>query len=147
MSLILDDQLCFALYSTSHAMNRAYREPLRALGLTYPQYLVMLVLWQKDDISVSDIGARLYLDSATLTPLLKRLEAMDLVQRTRAMHDERSVIVTVTAAGQQLKREARRVPMQIAKAMDSSLDEIVDLRDRLGTLRSHLLEAGQSAEI
>jgi hypothetical protein len=86
MSLILDDQLCFALYSTSHALNRAYREPLRALGLTYPQYLVMLVLWQQDEVSVSEIGSRLYLDSATLTPLLKRLEGMQLVERQRAPH-------------------------------------------------------------
>jgi DNA-binding MarR family transcriptional regulator len=146
MSLILDDQLCFALYSTSHAMNRAYREPLRALGLTYPQYLVMLVLWQKDALSVSDIGSRLYLDSATLTPLLKRLEGLGLVQRSRAPSDERSVIVTVTDAGRQLKREARRVPMQIARAMNSSLDDIVDLRGKLSSLRAHLLQASQPAD-
>ncbi len=146
MSLILDDQLCFALYSTSHAMNRAYREPLRALGLTYPQYLVMLVLWQKDALSVSDIGSRLYLDSATLTPLLKRLEGLGLVQRSRAPSDERSVIVTVTDAGRQLKREARRVPMQIARAMNSSLDDIVDLRGKLASLRAHLLQASQPAD-
>ncbi len=147
MSLILDDQLCFALYSTSHALNRAYREPLRALGLTYPQYLVMLVLWQQDEVSVSDIGSRLYLDSATLTPLLKRLEGMQLVERKRAPHDERSVLVRLTPAGRQLKREARRVPMQIAKTMGSSLDEIVDLRGRLGVLRKRLLEARAAAEI
>jgi DNA-binding MarR family transcriptional regulator len=147
MSLILDDQLCFALYSTSHALNRAYREPLRALGLTYPQYLVMLVLWQQDEVSVSEIGSRLYLDSATLTPLLKRLEGMQLVERQRAPHDERSVLVRLTPAGRQLKREARRVPMQIAKAMGSSLDEIVDLTGRLGVLRGRLLQARASADI
>jgi DNA-binding MarR family transcriptional regulator len=105
-----------------------------------------LVLWQKDALSVSDIGSRLYLDSATLTPLLKRLEGLGLVQRSRAPSDERSVIVTVTDAGRQLKREARRVPMQIARAMNSSLDDIVDLRGKLSSLRAHLLQASQPAD-
>jgi DNA-binding MarR family transcriptional regulator len=147
MSLMLDDQLCFALHSTSNAMHRAYREPLRPLGLTYPQYLVMLVLWQQDEISVSEIGTRLYLDSATLTPLLKRLEAINLVERKRALHDERSVIVSLTPAGRDLKRVARRVPMQIAKAMNSTLDDIVDLKGRLDLLRSRLLKAAESVDI
>ncbi len=138
MSLKLDDQLCFALYSTSHAMSRAYREPLRRVGLTYPQYLVMLVLWQEDGISVSSVGERLFLDSATLTPLLKRLENMQLVQRTRDVNDERSVIVTLTDAGRALKREARRVPLEIARAMGDSLSDVAELKARVEVLRGNL---------
>ncbi len=138
MSLILDDQLCFALYSTSHAMSRAYREPLKRLGLTYPQYLVMLVLWEEDGISVSSVGQRLFLDSATLTPLLKRLEGMQLVERKRDATDERSVRVTLTESGRAIKREARRVPLEIAKAMGDSMHDVVDLKTRIEVLRDNL---------
>jgi DNA-binding MarR family transcriptional regulator len=143
MSLVLDDQLCFALYSTSHAMNRVYREPLRRLGLTYPQYLAMLVLWQQDGLAVSDIGARLFLDSATLTPLLKRLEAMGLVTRTRDEADERIVVVRLTEQGRVLKREARRVPLKIAEAMGVPLNQISDLKTELAALRGNLLASAQ----
>ncbi len=138
MSLILDDQLCFALYSTSHAMSRAYREPLKRLGLTYPQYLVMLVLWEEDGISVSSVGQRLFLDSATLTPLLKRLEGMQLVERKRDATDERSVRVTLTESGRAIKREARRVPLEIARAMGDSMHDVVDLKTRIEVLRDNL---------
>jgi DNA-binding MarR family transcriptional regulator len=138
VSLILDDQLCFALYSTSHAMSRAYREPLKRLGLTYPQYLVMLVLWEEDGISVSSVGQRLFLDSATLTPLLKRLEGMQLVERKRDATDERSVRVTLTESGRAIKREARRVPLEIAKAMGDSMHDVVDLKTRIEVLRDNL---------
>jgi DNA-binding MarR family transcriptional regulator len=119
-------------------MSRAYREPLRRVGLTYPQYLVMLVLWQEDGISVSSVGERLFLDSATLTPLLKRLENMQLVQRTRDVNDERSVIVTLTDAGRALKREARRVPLEIARAMGDSLSDVAELKARVEVLRGNL---------
>jgi DNA-binding MarR family transcriptional regulator len=138
VSLILDDQLCFALYSTSHAMSRAYREPLKRLGLTYPQYLVMLVLWEEDGISVSSVGQRLFLDSATLTPLLKRLEGMQLVERKRDATDERSVRVTLTESGRAIKREARRVPLEIARAMGDSMHDVVDLKTRIEVLRDNL---------
>ena len=106
--LLLDSQLCFALYSTSLAMNKVYRKLLRGLDLTYPQYLVMLVLWERDEITVTDIGERLFLDSATLTPLLKRLEAAGLVTRTRAQDDERQVIVTLTRQGRSRAPRHRR---------------------------------------
>ena len=95
----LDDQLCFTLYSTSLAMGKLYRKLLKPLGLTYPQYLVMMVLWEKDEQIVSDIGARLFLDSATLTPLLKRMEEAGLVSRVRASGDERQVVISLKAAG------------------------------------------------
>lgn len=114
--LQLDGQLCFALYSASLAMNKLYRGLLAGLGLTYPQYLVMLVLWEADRERISDIGERLFLDSATLTPLLKRLEKAGLVTRTRAIDDERSVIVALTGAGRALRRRATAVPPRVACA-------------------------------
>ena len=114
--LALDDQLCFALYSASLAMNKLYRGLLADLGITYPQYLVMLVLWERDGLRISDIGERLYLDSATLTPLLKRLEKAGLLQRARAIDDERSVIVTLTSSGRALRKRASAIPPQVACA-------------------------------
>ena len=101
--LALDAQLCFALYSASLAMTKLYKPLLDRLGLTYPQYLVMLVLWEEDAMSVKEIGERLFLDSGTLTPLLKRLEAAGLVKRTRSTEDERQVIVALTPQGEGLK--------------------------------------------
>jgi DNA-binding MarR family transcriptional regulator len=98
----LDGQLCFALYSTSLAMSKLYRKLLRGLGLTYSQYLVMMVLWEKNQLTVSEVGERLFLDSATLTPLLKRMEAADLLTRTRAASDERQVIISLTPHGDAL---------------------------------------------
>ena len=115
-NLQLDQQLCFALYSATHAMTRSYKRALAAVGLTYPQYLVMLVLWEADRERISDIGERLFLDSATLTPLLKRLEKAGLVTRTRAIDDERSVIVALTGAGRALRRRATAVPPRVACA-------------------------------
>lgn len=105
-SLRLDDQLCFALYSTSLALNKVYRKALAPLGLTYSQYLVMMVLWEQDRRDVSEIGERLSLDSATLTPLLKRMEAAGQLHRARAAADERQVVATLSPAGQELKRRA-----------------------------------------
>src|SRR5947209_6616566 len=113
LPLMLGDQLCFAVYSTAHAFNRFYKPLLERLGLTYPQYLVMLVLWERDGVAVKDIGERLFLDSGTLTPLLKRMEQAGLVKRTRSSEDERQVLVALTAQGQALKDKARAVPMSI----------------------------------
>ncbi len=143
MSQRLNEQLCFALHSTAHAMNRAYRAPLKALGLTYPQYLCMLVLWERDGISVSAIGARLYLDSATLTPLLKRLAAMGLVIRQRAPDDERSVLVLLTPSGQALKHKARGIPPAIAAATNWSGAQVSELKSCLEALRMQLLRCEQ----
>src|ERR1700751_5827437 len=114
--LRLDNQICFAIYSTAHAFNRVYKPLLDRLGLTYPQYLVMLVLWEKDGVSVKDIGERLFLDSGTLTPLLKRLEAAQLIKRTRSKEDERQVLIALTAQGKALKEKARAVPHSILAA-------------------------------
>ena len=134
----LDHQLCFALYSSSLVMTKLYKPVLGVLGLTYPQYLVLLVLWENDAIGVGELGERLYLDSGTLTPLLKRMEAAGLLARERAASDERRVIVTLTAAGRALRRKAEGVPMQVACATGCKLDEISELTAQLQALRSNV---------
>src|SRR5437879_6931036 len=139
--LQLDNQICFAVYSTAHAFNRVYKPLLEKLGLTYPQYLVMLVLWERDGVPVKDIGERLFLDSGTLTPLLKRLETAELIKRTRSTEDERQVLIALTPKGQALKEKARAVPEGILARSACSLGElsaikkdIVALRDRLNAV-------------
>lgn len=136
--LRLDNQICFAVYSAAHAFNRVYKPLLDRLGLTYPQYLVMLVLWERDDVPVKDIGERLFLDSGTLTPLLKRLEAAHLVKRTRSSEDERQVLIALTAQGHALKDKARAVPQSILAASDCSVSELVAMKDEIVALRDRL---------
>jgi DNA-binding MarR family transcriptional regulator len=136
--LQLDNQLCFALYSTSLAMTKLYKPLLDDMGITYPQYLVLLVLWEGDGVAVSELGRRLYLDSGTLTPLLKRLEAMGLVSRLRDAADERRVLVTLTAAGRRLRTKAQRIPGCVMAATHCDLHEVVQLTRRLQGLRSQL---------
>jgi DNA-binding MarR family transcriptional regulator len=136
--LLLDHQLCFALYAASLAMTKLYKPLLDPLGLTYPQYLVMLVLWQADGLTVSQIGERLALDSGTLTPLLKRLESAGLVQRLRDTTDERRVLLQLTAAGRALKARALHVPQSIAAASGCELSELSSLTARLQALRQQL---------
>ncbi|QCK85971.1 MarR family transcriptional regulator [Phreatobacter aquaticus] len=137
----LDDQLCFAVYSAAHAFNRVYKPLLDRLGLTYPQYLVMLVLWDRDDQSVKAIGEKLTLDSGTLTPLLKRLEARGLVTRRRDVADERSVRIGLTDAGRSLRDAAKAVPIAIGCAVDRPWEEAVRLRQELVRLREALDKA------
>lgn len=136
--LMLGNQLCFAVYSTAHAFNRVYKPLLDRLGLTYPQYLVMLALWERDGVPIKDIGERLFLDSGTLTPLLKRLEAAHLIKRTRSREDERQVLVALTAQGQALKEKARGVPPAILAASGCSLGELAALKKNLVALRDQL---------
>lgn len=136
--LQLSEQLCFAVYSTAHAFNHTYKPLLKPLGLTYPQYLVMLVLWEQDGVTVSDIGSRLQLDSGTLTPLLKRLEVAGLVTRQRDSNDERQVRVGLTNAGQALRERAREIPRRIAGVIGRQLPEIIALRRQLTQLRDAL---------
>jgi len=137
--LLLDQQLCFALYSANLALNKVYRKLLSRLELTYPQYLVMLVLWEGDEIRGTDIGERLFLDSATLTPLLKRLEIAGLLVRYRATTDERQVIIALTDAGRALREKAQSVPEAVMCATDCSLDEIVNIKQQLEKLRGKLI--------
>src|SRR3954447_10951939 len=112
-ALLLDNQVCFPLYAAARAVTQAYQPLLAALGLTYPQYLVLLVLWEEDGLSVTQIGRRLHLDSGTLTPLLKRLAPAGLVRRARAAGDGRGVQVFLTAAGRRLERRAEEVPQAL----------------------------------
>ncbi|RTL15005.1 MAG: MarR family transcriptional regulator [Burkholderiales bacterium] len=143
--LQLDRQLCFALYSSSLAMTRIYKPLLAPLGLTYPQYLVMLVLWEADGPSVSQLGQRLSLDSGTLTPLLKRLETLGHLERRRARDDERRVDIFLTPQGRQLRNQALDIPAQLACASACELDEVFALTERLQRLRQQLNRAADAA--
>lgn len=126
--LRLDLQLCFPLYAASRAMVQAYTPLLSKLGLTYPQYLVMLVLWEADGVTVKALGEKLYLDSGTLTPLLKRLETLAFVRRERSTEDARSVRVSLTPQGRALRRKAASIPEAIACRTGLSLEELSRLR-------------------
>lgn len=136
--LRLDEQVCFSLHAAARAFNGVYRTALKDLGITYPQYLVMLVLWEHGELPVKKIGERLRLDSGTLSPLLKRLEAAGHVERRRSVEDERSVSVRVTGAGLALREKARAVPRAISAATGLSLGEVRDLRARLDSLTAAL---------
>jgi DNA-binding MarR family transcriptional regulator len=137
-ALTLGQQLCFAVYSAAHAFNRAYKPLLDRFGLTYPQYLVLLALWQQDSMTVKRIGEELGLDSGTLSPLLKRLEAAGYVRRMRDPADERQVIVSLTEGGRGLKTEAFTILAEIGKATGCSLEEVGELRDALHRLTQRL---------
>ncbi|AIF47451.1 MarR family winged helix-turn-helix transcriptional regulator [Dyella japonica] len=132
--LLLDQQLCFALYAASRSVTGLYRPLLEPLGLTYPQYLVMLVLWEQDGLTVRELGQRLQLDSGTLTPLLKRLQAAELVTRQRRAEDEREVDIRLTEAGFALREKASRIPECLAQCMQLPLDQVQSLRDELKRL-------------
>ncbi|QCR34648.1 MarR family winged helix-turn-helix transcriptional regulator [Nissabacter sp. SGAir0207] len=138
--LHLDQQMCFALYSANLALNKVYRKLLAQLGLTYPQYLVMLVLWEREGVTVSEIGERLFLDSATLTPLLKRLEAAGLLSRRRAASDERQVLISLTDAGRALRQQAQAVPEAVACAAECDVEELNAIKQQLELLRGKLLK-------
>jgi MarR family transcriptional regulator, organic hydroperoxide resistance regulator len=137
-SLLLDEQLCFALYAASRRMTAVYRPLLEALELTYPQYLVMLVLWERDGLTVRELGARLQLDSGTLTPLLKRLEQAGLVVRRRRQSDEREVEISLTDAGHKLHERAKEIPRCLAERLCMSVDAFTRLRDELKSLAAQL---------
>jgi DNA-binding MarR family transcriptional regulator len=145
-TLKLGNQLCFSVYATAHAFNAAYKPLLEPLGLTYPQYLAMLVLWDQDDLSVSAIGEQLGLDSGTLTPLLKRLEALGLVERQRNPADERQLRVSLTEGGRALKAKARAVPPQVLAASGLTLDQLLRLKREIDVLAANLRSAPDEAE-
>jgi DNA-binding MarR family transcriptional regulator len=140
-ALRLDNQLCFALHSTSLMMTKVYKPLLQSIGLTYPQYLAMLVLWEGDGITVSDISARLLTDPGSLTPLLKRLEGEGLITRTRSNADERVVELRLTEKGRALQHEAERIPGCILEAAGQTEAQIVDLKERIIALRNQLKNA------
>lgn len=135
----LDQMLCFAVYATAHAFTRFYKPRLEALDLTYPQYLVFVVLWEQDDITVSALGNRLFLDSGTITPLIKRLEARGLVKRVRDCEDERQVRVRLTTDGRALQAKAAAIPLEVRDGVgmggveaERMRRDLLALRDRLG---------------
>ena len=137
-ALKLDHQLCFALYSASLAMTKLYKPLLEEVGLTYPQYLAMLVLWEHDGVTVSELGERLHLDSGTLTPLLKRIEAAELVTRLRDVQDERRVLIRLTAAGRRLKARAARIPGCVLQATQCDVADVLALTHQVQALRDRL---------
>ena len=143
-SLCLDDLLCFALYSANNAMGRLYRPLLSQYGLTYPQYLVLVALWQHDGQKVNDLGSALNLESNTLTPLLKRMEAADLITRKRNPEDERSVIVSLAAKGLALQNEAATISRCILEAAGDDLADLISLRDKIQELALRLNAKSQA---
>lgn len=141
--LQLENFLCFSIYSAGHAFNRVYKPLLDQLGLTYPQYLVMVILWQEDNQSVRSIGEKLYLESSTLTPLLKRLEANGFVSRKRDPEDERSVRVSLTDTGKDLREKAEEVPPCILEATGLDIETAKRLNRDLRTMRNQIEAGGQ----
>ncbi|MER5554803.1 MarR family transcriptional regulator [Streptomyces sp. NPDC002793] len=140
--LKLDHQVCFSLQAASRAFGGVYREALRDLGLTYPQYLTMMVLWEQGPLPIKTIGRRLHLDSGTLSPLLKRLESAGLIRRERSAEDERSVLVHLTEAGSALRERALPVPRSVLRATGLSVQEVLALQETLGRLTTSLGRAG-----
>ncbi len=136
--LKLDTFICFALYSANHAMNRLYKPMLDALNLTYPQYLVMVTLWEEDGQTVGGIGEKLFLESSTLTPLLKRLEAAGFIHRIRSKEDERQVLIQLTDEGKALKKKAAAVPPCVLDATEQTAKELTRLKAEIITLREAL---------
>jgi DNA-binding MarR family transcriptional regulator len=134
----LANKLCFAIYSAAHAFNSVYKPLLGAIGLTYPQYLVMLVLWERDGRTVKEIGAELYLESGTLTPLLKRLEAAGLVRRVRDKEDERQVRIMLTPQGTALRSKAAKIPAAVGCIAESAVRDIDRLHSDIVALREAL---------
>jgi len=139
--LQLDKQLCFALYSTSLAMTKLYKPLLEKLGLTYPQYLVMLILWERDGLALKDIAGQLHIDSGALTPVIKRLEALRFLHRQRQPDNERTLEIGLTPAGKALREQAQEIPLHIGMACATGEAEINALREQLQQLRKNLTRA------
>jgi DNA-binding MarR family transcriptional regulator len=133
-NLKLDNQLCFALYASSKAVIKNYKPLLDKLGITYTQYITLLVLWEQDNITVKELGNKLYLDSGTLTPVIKRLEKMDLLERIRDSHDERNVYVKLLPKGISMKESALDIPKEIFCSVGMTLDDVTALREKLKSL-------------
>lgn len=144
--LLLDRQVCFPLYAASNLLNRLYRPVLAQFNLTYPQYLVMLVLWEQSPLSVGDLGDKLFLDSGTLTPLLKRLEANGLVSRQRDPADERRVLIRLSEQGQQLKQQAGIIPQTLGNSLNLSMQQIEQLRTQVQQMVAVMSQALQQGK-
>ncbi len=136
--LKLDNQLCFALYSTSLAMSKLYKPYLQAMQLTYPQYLIMLILWEQDGVTLSDLGKKVMQDLGALSPVIKRMEIAGLISRQPSQEDERKVIICLTDAGQALQQQAKQIPADILCSTRLSIEGIAELRQQLQMLRQQL---------
>lgn len=137
--LKLENQLCFPFYAVSRLITRAYQDDLDALGITYPQYLVLLVLWEKENISVIEIGEKLILNTNTVTPLLKRMENLGLITRTQAKTDQRKVLIALTEKGRNMQDEAAQIPFNLIKKMNveitpESTENVESLKNQLNEL-------------
>ena len=139
-ALKLENQICFPLYAASRMLTRAYQPLLAKLNITYPQYLVLMVLWEKDGITVNDITQKLYLNTNTITPLLQRMEKSDILQRKRSKKDERQVLVHLTEKGNQMKEMAYCIPEEIFTKMQIPLEEMFKMKEMLNSLIDHLKE-------
>lgn len=138
--LKLDNQLCFALYACSREINKLYKPYLDNLGITYTQYVTLLVLWEKDNLTVKELGVKLHLDSGTLTPLLKKLESVDIIKRIRDTEDERNVYVKLTDKGSKMKEKALEIPGKVFCGTGLSLEEALSLKENLKHLLANLNE-------
>lgn len=141
--LKLENQICFPLYAASRLITRGYQPHLEKLGITYPQYLVLMVLWEEDGVTVNDIAAKLILNTNTVTPLLKRMEGMGIISRRRSMADERKVLITLTEKGRKMRNEAAAIPLQLVEELQQvgiTAEELMELKQRLDRLVEHLKE-------
>ncbi|WP_372753996.1 MarR family winged helix-turn-helix transcriptional regulator [Labilibaculum sp.] len=139
-SLKLENQLCFSIYAASRLMTRLYQPYLDRLGITYPQYLVLLILWERDGISVNEIGAKLYLNTNTLTPLLKRLEHLSFIKRIKCCKDERKVLIYLSEEGKKLKLAAKSIPHEMANSLECTHEKARCLKQELEILINHMLK-------
>ena len=136
--LHLQEQLCFPIYASSRMVTRLYQPYLDEINLTYPQYITMLSLWEKDRVKVSDLGKELFLYTNTLTPLLKKLEAKGLIKRVRSKKDERTVLISLTNSGMELRRSAEDIPIKLVENLGMSIDELKQMRKLMWKLLSNL---------
>ncbi|CAN7215738.1 MarR family winged helix-turn-helix transcriptional regulator [Rossellomorea sp. LjRoot5] len=136
--LLLENQICFKIYTAEREITKLYRSLLEEIGVTYPQYLALLVLWEEETISVKELGRKLFLDSGTLTPMLKRMEANGLVERKRSKEDERSVVISLTDRGRDLKKKAECVPTRLLERLEMDGDELLKLDQTLTTILGKL---------
>ncbi|WP_144550367.1 MarR family winged helix-turn-helix transcriptional regulator [Bacillus sp. X1(2014)] len=133
-NLKLENQICFKIYTAEREITKLYRDLLEDLDVTYPQYLVLLVLWEKNSITVKELGQKLFLDSGTLTPMLKRMEGNHLLERKRSLEDERSVIISLTKKGEELKQKAECIPSQLLQNLSTDYEELKNLDHTLTTI-------------
>ena len=137
-NLKLENQICFKIYTAEREITKLYRDLLEDIDVTYPQYLVLLVLWEKDSITVKELGQKLFLDSGTLTPMLKRMEGNHLLERKRSLEDERSVIISLTKKGEGLKQKAECIPSQLLQNLSTDYEELKNLDHTLTTILQHI---------